>query len=388
MTDVGMVLDRVDKIADVIREQAAASERLGHLAPPVVQALRDADLFRVLVPTAFGGFGLTVPEAITVIERVAEQDASTGWTYAILAGSPIFARFLPTSTFAALFGADPKLAAGSLNPVATRVEAVDGGYRFTGRGTYLSGSAHAQMIAVAGIVFAGDQPVVADGLIHIRVGLMPIDQARSLDTWHVTGMRATGSNDYEFTDVHIDTDYTFEPFRPREVIPGDVFSAIPIWAQLGGTLAACAVGTARNMIDRFLDLAATKVPAGGNFTSLAERAPAQISVGEAEGLYQAARAVLHDTVRGVWARGEASEPFTNEVLAKQRVGIVTAVRLAALAIDGLHDAAGMNAVASDSVLDRCWRDVHTMTQHIILSPARYEIAGRVLLGLEPGAPVI
>jgi hypothetical protein len=29
-----------------------------------------------------------------------------------------------------------------------------------------------------------------------------------------------------------------------------------------------------------------------------------------------------------------------------------------------------------------------MTQHIILSPARYEIGGRVLLGLDPGSPVI
>ena len=184
------------------------------------------------------------------------------------------------------------------------------------------------------------------------------------------------------------TDDTFEPFRPREVVPGDTFSAIPIWAQLGGTLAACAVGNARNMIDRFKELATAKVPAGGNFTTLAERAPAQIALGEAEGLYQAARAVLFDTVRGVWARGEAGEPFDNTVLATQRVGIVTAVRLAAQAIDLLHDAAGMNAVATDSVLERCWRDVHTMTQHIILAPARYEIAGRVLLGLDPGAPVI
>ncbi|HEY5170457.1 MAG TPA: hypothetical protein VIK54_01900, partial [Acidimicrobiia bacterium] len=62
--------------------------------------------------------------------------------------------------------------------------------------------------------------------------------------------------------------------------------------------------------------------------------------------------------------------------------------LAAQAIDLLHDAAGMNAVARDTVLDRCWRDVHTMTQHIILSPARFEIAGRVLLGLDPGSPLI
>jgi alkylation response protein AidB-like acyl-CoA dehydrogenase len=388
MTDVEMILDRVDKIADVIREQAAESERLGHLAPPVVRALRDTDLFRVLVPTALGGSGLTIPEAIAVIERVAENDASTGWAFAILAAGPLFARSFTPEAFAAVCDPELGLAAGSLNPVATRAEVVDGGYRFTGRATYLSGSSHANWIMAAAIVTNAGEPLIVDGGIAIRVGLIPIDQARSLDTWQVTGMRATGSSDYEFNDVMVETGSTFEPFRPRQVIPGDVLSAIPIWAQLGGTLAACAVGAARNMIDRFLELAAAKVPAGGNFTSLAERAPAQIAVGEAEGLYQAARAVLTDTVGRVWARGEAGEPFDNEVLAKQRVGIVTSVRLAAQSIDLLHDAAGMNAVATDSVLDRCWRDVHTMTQHIILSPARYEIAGRVLLGLEPGAPVI
>jgi hypothetical protein len=32
--------------------------------------------------------------------------------------------------------------------------------------------------------------------------------------------------------------------------------------------------------------------------------------------------------------------------------------------------------------------VHTITRHLILSRARFEIAGRVLLGLEPGSPVI
>jgi indole-3-acetate monooxygenase len=98
--------------------------------------------------------------------------------------------------------------------------------------------------------------------------------------------------------------------------------------------------------------------------------------------------VLTETANAIWERGVARAPFDNDVLARQRLGYVTAVRLSAQAIDLLHDAAGMNAVAADSVLDRCWRDVHTMTQHIVLSPARFEIAGRVLMGLDPQSPVI
>jgi hypothetical protein len=48
----------------------------------------------------------------------------------------------------------------------------------------------------------------------------------------------------------------------------------------------------------------------------------------------------------------------------------------------------MSAVGRGSVLERCWRDVHTMSQHIVLSPARYEICGSVVLGLDAASPVI
>jgi len=386
--EVGLVeaLDRVEKIADVIRGDASESERLGHLSPPIVDALHAANLFRVFVPTEVGGLGLTIPEAARLFERVSALDASTGWTLIILNSGALFARFFPEQVFATV-GRDPTaLIAGSLNPLAARAEPVDGGYLFSGRATYLSGSAHARWIMASALVMKDEAPVLADGAIQILSALFPIEQARSLDTWNVTGMCATGSTDYEFDGVMVAEDWTFEPFRPRVLTDDDVFSAIPLWAQLGG-LAACAVGAARNMIDRFLELAATKVPTG-NFSRLAERVPAQVAVGEAEGLYIAAHAALMASVDATWARGVAGEPFDNETLARHRLGSVTATRLAAQAVDLLHDAAGMNAVARDTVLERCWRDIHTMTQHIILSPARFEVAGRVLMGLDPGSPVI
>ena len=97
--------------------------------------------------------------------------------------------------------------------------------------------------------------------------------------------------------------------------------------------------------------------------------------------------MLHEAVGIVWARGEANEPFDNEALARRRLGLVTAVKLAAQAIDLLHDAAGMNAIMQD----RCSTvagATSTRCRNTLLSPPRFEIGGRVLLGLEPGGPVI
>jgi uncharacterized OsmC-like protein len=57
-------------------------------------------------------------------------------------------------------------------------------------------------------------------------------------------------------------------------------------------------------------------------------------------------------------------------------------------IDLVHEASGMNAVQTGCDITRCWRDVHTITQHVVLAPTRYEVVGRVMLGLEPGSPLI
>ena len=90
----------------------------------------------------------------------------------------------------------------------------------------------------------------------------------------------------------------------------------------------------------------------------------------------------------VWRMGEAGVPFDAPARAAARLASVTAAKLAALATDVVHDAAGMSAVQTSCDIERCWRDVHTITQHVILGAGRYEVVGRVMLGMDPGSPII
>jgi alkylation response protein AidB-like acyl-CoA dehydrogenase len=130
-----------------------------------------------------------------------------------------------------------------------------------------------------------------------------------------------------------------------------------------------------------------KVPTGTR-ALMRERPLAQMQVAQAQGWVEAAHAYLTAGVERVWQLGEAEVPLDDAARAAARLASVTAVKLAAQAVDHVHDPAGMNAVQESSELDRCWRDVHAMTQHVILGTARYEIVGRILMGLEPGFPIV
>jgi alkylation response protein AidB-like acyl-CoA dehydrogenase len=72
--------------------------------------------------------------------------------------------------------------------------------------------------------------------------------------------------------------------------------------------------------------------------------------------------------------------------ARYRLAITHAVQTAAQAVDLMYSAAGGSAVYAGSPLERRFRDIHTLAQHASLAPITLEPSGRMLLGLEPGAP--
>ncbi|HXJ32886.1 MAG TPA: acyl-CoA dehydrogenase family protein [Candidatus Eisenbacteria bacterium] len=381
-------LDGVARLAPLIREHAERSERESQLATEVVEAFHEAGLFRVLLPLEMKGSGLTIPETLRVYEAVARIDGSCGWNLAICADGPVFGHFLPHATYDEIFGDPRALIGGSLNPMSTRAVRCDGGWRFSGKATFVSGSAQLTWVMSSGIVFRDGAPEMgSNGIPVMRSGVLPKRVCTVLDTWSVSGMRGTGSNDCAFEDVFVPDAFTFDWPDPRSSWQRGAFAAVPLVTQLGGGLASVALGIAQHAIDALVELATTKVPAATRAT-LCERPLAQIQVAQAEGLLQAGRAYLWSANEEAWRRGEAGAPFGAPERAAARLASVTAAKLAAQAVDLVYDAAGATSIQKSSPIERCWRDVHAVTQHVILSTGRFEIVGRVLFGLDPGAPII
>src|SRR5262249_28087949 len=261
------------------------------------------------------------------------------------------------------------------------------GWRFSGKATYASGSAHATYLMAAAIVLHDGAPQFVDGFPTLRAGCFPANQARILNTWSTAGMRATGSNDCVFENVFVAEEFTFDWLNARSTWQNGPFANIPLPLQMIGALASVILGTARHALDALNEIARSKVPVASRGL-LRERPIAQIQFAQAEGLLRAARAYFYACNDEIWRRGEAGESFSLEDHAQARLAVLTAGKLALQAVDLVADAAGMNAALTSSPIERCRRDVHTASQHVLMNTARFEVVGRVLFGLDPGSPVI
>ena len=153
------------------------------------------------------------------------------------------------------------MSAGSLNPATTRVVAAEGGWRFSGKATYASASAHATYLMAAGMVLRDGAPQIVDGFPVMRAGLFPIKHAKILNTWSTAGMRGTGSNDCVFDNVFVPDEFTFDWLNAKSPWQRGPFENIPLQLQFVGGLVSVVLGTARHALDALNEIAQAKVPA-------------------------------------------------------------------------------------------------------------------------------
>jgi alkylation response protein AidB-like acyl-CoA dehydrogenase len=85
----------VGSLTQMIREECAVVDRTRAIPATVVEALRDAGVFRLLVPRAIGGAQAEPLTFLRVVEQVSYADGSAGWCTMIGGGYGIFSGMLP-----------------------------------------------------------------------------------------------------------------------------------------------------------------------------------------------------------------------------------------------------------------------------------------------------
>ncbi len=206
------------------------------------------------------------------------------------------------------------------------------------------------------------------------------------DVWHVGGLRATGSNDYQVTDLFVPEQHTIPlvDFQPPPRRPGPLYS-VPMTSTFVSCVATVTLGIARAAIDSLVEIGAEKKTAGQP-TVLRDKPLAQADLARAEALLGSGRAYLFGELGKMWEDTVAVRPITIRARAAVKLAACHAAQCAIQAVDLAYQSAGGVSVFQGSRLERCFRDVHVAGQHVALSmQASLEPVGRVLFGLPPGA---
>ncbi len=330
-----------------------------------------------------GGREIPIAKVLRAVEEISYADGATGWNVMIAFDSGLMAGLLDAPGARELIASIPRaIIAGSIAPTG-QMRRTEGGYRLAGRWPFGSGCHQADVFILGAMLFENDAPVIgASGAPVMMEVAVPAAEVQILDTWYVAGLRGTGSHDFTIKDLFV-ADGFAQPMDLGKAADSGPLFAFPLIGSFAVAKAAVALGIARHAIDALKDLARTKIPTG-QMSSLRERPALQIDIARAEAIVRSARAFLHQTVDEVWQVVSAGNPLLPQQLAVLRLAAVDAVHRCAQAVDLMYNAGGATAIYESSALERCFRDAHVVTAHVVVQPSVYEAAGRVLLDLPAG----
>ena len=384
------VRDRVRELESIIRDNADLAEEQRHLPGEVAKAMAHVGLYRIAASRTIGGEELDPLRQIEVIEAVSKIDGATGWNLMIgievmgLLGAAL------TADVAQEIYDDPGLiAAGALNPQG-RAFRTDGGYLVSGQWPFASGCHNAQWFWGQCIVTDGSEPIRdAAGQVQLLEATVAAADFEILDTWHVTGMRGSGSHDVAVSDVFVPDRLITQvtaggPVAMRFMDESPLYR-FPSFARLAYNKVGVSTGIAAAALESFTALASEKTPRASR-SLLRDKPSTQTVFAEATALLRSARAYVMDAVGQVWDMVVAGDEPTTEQRMHVHLACSFAAENAVRVVELLNTAAGTSANFASCPLERQLRNVRVVPQHLMVSNQWKETAGRVLLGLPGDAP--
>jgi alkylation response protein AidB-like acyl-CoA dehydrogenase len=366
---------------DRIKAQAQAIEDARQFSGPLANEMVAAGLFRLLVPKQFGGLEVHPSVLIDTLISAGAADGAVGWNLMIGNTTGLLSASLPREWAERMYLSNPDaVTVGVTAPLGKAVREGDG-LRVSGRWPFGSGSHLATWICGGCQLFEDGIPKPGfHGTPETLLVFFHRDEVIIHDNWHVSGLRGTGSNDIEVKEQLVpEGRWVILGGKPRIDAPLYRFPTLGLLA-LG--VSSVAVGIAERAIDEFITLAGGKVPTG-SVRPLANRSRAQQDLAEAEASVAAATAFIHQTVGAIYEHAAAGGKVGMPEKARLRLAATHATWSSVGAVDKLYHASGGSAIYAKNALQRCLRDVHVATQHLMVAQPTLEVVGKVMLGIDP-----
>jgi alkylation response protein AidB-like acyl-CoA dehydrogenase len=349
-----------------IRNYTFETEAAGSLPKVVLNVIYDQQWFQLLVPKAFGGKELALPEAVRLFEAITWADANVGWCVNLGAGANMFSGYLDEAVANSIFNSTKTCCAGS-GAISGKATKTQDGYFLTGRWKYASGANHAtHFTANAYLLDENGNNIIEDGMPVFRSFIIPAGKIVNHKNWNAVGLSATSSNDFEAINVFVPFEHTFTLLKPSAFAQGSVYK-FPFYMMAVVNMTCMITGIALHFLDLYEELAATKKPLHSDLL-LKDNSVAVSIYEKAANDFHKARNLMYEQLESVWKYYEQGREADEESLNHLRKTNNRAAKASRELINALYPLCGMNAVFPQSELNKVWRDAAVASQHYLLSP--------------------
>ncbi len=379
-------LDAARALQDELAARAQEMEDVRRLPADLAAKLAEGGLFRMVTPAAYGGLECTPRQIVDAVEAVAEANASAGWCVMIGATTAMNAAYMEPTTAREIYD-DPTIITGGVFAPMGKATVDGDDFVVSGRWQWGSGSANCTWLCGGCMVYEnGELRTLPSGRPDTRMMIFPAADVQLLDTWHVMGLKGTGSGDIAVENVRVPQARSVSLVVDRPHIDGALYK-FPAFGLLSLGVAATAMGNAKGALNAFIQLGSAKKSQGSRKT-LGERAPIQAETSRLMAAFRAARAYLHDEIELTWEVAQNSDEIPVDRRAALRMACTHMVRTGAEISRVCYDLGGGAALFQASDLQRRFRDAHAMTQHIVTAPSSWELTGRLLFDLPTDASMV
>jgi 3-hydroxy-9,10-secoandrosta-1,3,5(10)-triene-9,17-dione monooxygenase len=360
----GEAVARAEALVPVLAERAAKTEALRRLPDETFADLVASGLMRITQPRRFGGGELSLPEAFDVINLLSRGCGSTGWTYALLTAHGWFLALFADQAQQEVWGPNPDAVMSTCFSGGVPPDSVDGGLHIgEGRWRFSTGVHHADWVALLAPVLQQDGPP------DMRFLLIPRSEIEIIEDWRSAGLAGSGSCSVLARDIFVPDHRTLrlqhmlDATGPGRAVNGGPLYKFPLVGVWQVFLSGPAVGVARGALDAWIARTKSRrhpftgAPVSGEPVGM-------VRLGGAAARIEAAEVLMRRAAEDVTSDMLTSGTVAPATRVRGRRDCAFSVRLCVEAVEELFLAAGASSLDENSPIQRNWRDVHGVAQHI------------------------
>jgi 3-hydroxy-9,10-secoandrosta-1,3,5(10)-triene-9,17-dione monooxygenase len=372
------------ELRPLLARNAGQAERDRRLPQENIDALEAANLFKLMTPRRWNGYGIPLATALSAHAELAKGCASTAWVTMITGASLWLASLLPDRGQEEIFESPAGSRIAGVISATIKGRRVAGGMRVSGKNGFASGCLHSSW---ALLCFAVED--AAHNVVDQVIGFAPMSEIEIEDTWFVAGMRGTGSNTLVAKDLFIPDHRIFplmsalEGDHPRQEHALEISDRWSIAPALPLILLSPILGAARALLEEVIEGSRKRAISYTTYSRQADAAVVQYQMAEAALKVDSASLHWMRAAKDIDDAAAAGKSLKYLTRARIRGECGHAAKLVREAVDSLMSVGGGSAFAEAASIQRMWRDISVASRHGMLSTApNLEMYGRALLGVE------